>query len=312
MTMIPQRHFVRLTAIVPATNRPATLGRCVDAIQRAAGRPEQIVIVDDPSLKHPAFARNAGARDATGNVLVFVDADVTVHPDVFVRIREAFNTDPDLVAMFGSYDDEPDAAGVVSVFRNLLHHHVHQSAPGRATTFWAGLGAVRRDTFEATGGFREHPIEDIELGMRLSRTGARIVLDPSVQGKHLKNWNLWTMVRTDLMVRGIPWVGLLLENRGSASTSTLNLGWRHRLSALTCVALLAAVALQSILGVFGALALLLALNLSFYRLLTRREGLLRAGVGVALHLVHHLVAVTAVPAGTLMYFLRRRRLSHAS
>jgi hypothetical protein len=76
--------------------------------------------------------------------------------------------------------------------------------------------------------------------------------------------------------------------------------------------LLAAVALQSILGAVGALALLLALNLSFYRLLTRREGLLRAGVGVALHLVHHLVAVTAVPAGTLMYFLRRRRLSHAS
>lgn len=312
MTTIPQRRFVRLTAIVPATNRPSTLGRSVDAIARAAGPPEQVVIVDDPELKHPALARNAGARQATGDVLVFIDADVTVHPDVFVRIRERFNTNPDLVAIFGSYDDEPDAPGVVSVFRNLLHHHVHQSAPGPASTFWAGLGAVRRDAFERAGGFVEHPIEDIELGMRLSRDGAKIVLDPEVQGKHLKNWNLWSMVKTDLMVRGIPWIGLLLENRGSASASTLNLGWRHRLSALACVGLVAALVLQSAIAAAAAVTLLLALNLSFYKLLTRREGLPRAAVGVALHFIHHLVAVTAVPAGTVMYVLRRRKPSHAA
>ena len=49
-------------------------------------------------------------------------------------------------------------------------------APVRPTTFWTGLGAVRRDAFLAVGGFDgaryPHPsIEDIELGRRLFAAG---------------------------------------------------------------------------------------------------------------------------------------------
>src|SRR5262245_11256782 len=133
----PQRR-IRLTAIVPATNAPATLSACLRAIKSAAAPPEQLVVVDRP-LHHVSAARNEGARGATGDVLVFIDADVTVHADVFVRIRRAF-ADPELDAIFGSYDAAPSASGSVSSFRNLLHHHVHHSAPGAASTFWTGLG----------------------------------------------------------------------------------------------------------------------------------------------------------------------------
>jgi hypothetical protein len=299
--------MLQLTAIVPATNRPETLPACLAAIEHAAFGPEQLIVVEDPSIKHPGLARNAGARQAVGDVLVFVDADVTVHPDAFVCIRQAFEADPNLTALFGSYDDTPAARGTVSIFRNLLHHHVHQCAAGPASTFWAGLGAVRRDAFETCGGFVEHPIEDIELGMRLTETGARIMLDPTVQGKHLKDWSLWSMLRTDLLVRGIPWVGLLLEHRGSANVTTLNLGWRHRLSAVACLGLLAAAALRSAPVGIVALILLLALNRAFYSLLNHREGLPRATGGVALHFLHHLVAVAAVPLGILVYLTRKRQ-----
>ena len=294
-----------LTTIVPATNRPATLARCLAAIEQASAAPEQVIVVEDSSLTHPALARNAGARDAVGDVLVFVDADVTVHADAFVRIRQAFAADQTLVALFGSYDDAPAAPGVVSVFRNLLHHHVHHRGAGPASTFWAGLGAVRREPFEASGGFAVHPIEDIELGMRLSKTGARILLDPTVQGKHLKHWSLWNMLRTDLLVRGVPWVGLLLEHRGSTSFSTLNLGWRHRLSALACLAIVAAAVFGPFWLGLAAIALLVALNSSFYGLLVRREGPVRAVAGVGLHFLHILVAVAAVPLGVAAYYSRR-------
>jgi len=296
---------VQLSAIVPATNRPETLARCLAAIEHAEARPEQVIVVEDPSLRHPGPARNAGAREAVGDILVFVDSDVTVHSDAFVRIRQAFAADPGLAALFGSYDDTPSAPGIVSVFRNLLHHHVHQSGAGPASTFWAGLGAIRRDAFEACGGFMAHSIEDVELGMRLSRSGARILLDPDIQGKHLKRWSLWSMLRTDLLVRGVPWVGLLLEHPGSASLSALNLGWRHRLTALACVALAAAAVLRALWVGVAALALLVALNFSFYSLLARREGLPRAVGGIALHFLHHLVSVAAVPLGILVYHARR-------
>src|SRR3989442_4727279 len=116
-----------ISAVVPATNAPPTLAMCTDAIRAAEEGPDELIVVEDDSLPGPGAARNAGATRATGDVLVFVDADVVVHRDAFRRIRAAFDSDPDLTAIFGSYDDAPAADGVVSGFRNLLHHHVHSS-----------------------------------------------------------------------------------------------------------------------------------------------------------------------------------------
>lgn len=299
-----------ITVIIPATNHPPTLTRALDAIALAEAPPEQLLVIEDSSLTHPALARNAGAHDATGDLLVFIDADVTVHPDVFVRIRRAFAADPSLIALFGSYDDTPDAPSVVSRFRNLLHHYVHQQNPGPATTFWAGLGTIRRNAFEAAGGFSVHPIEDIELGIRLTASGARIILDPTIQGTHLKAWNLVSMVRTDLLVRGIPWVRLLLEYRDSASTSALNLSWSHRLSALASLGIAGAIILRWWLVAVAALAALIALNVPFYRFLTSRLGILRLPAGIGLHVVHHLTSVAAVPLG-LWQHLRRSDVATA-
>lgn len=296
-----------LSLIVPATNHPATLPQCLAAIRGASAPPEQLLVVEDASITHPALARNSGAAMATGDILVFVDADVTVHRDVFEKFRAAFAADPNLVAIFGSYDDAPASSGVVSEFRNLLHHHVHQEGAGPAGTFWSGLGAIRRDAFEAAGGYSVHPIEDIELGMRLVDHGARIVLDPSIQGTHLKHWSLVGMVRTDLFVRGIPWVGLLMDRRGSASLSGLNLGWRHRISALTSVALLLGLLLRSAWLIGGAFAVLVLFNLQFYRLLLRLQKPWRAFIGIGLHAVHHLVSVLAVPLGLLAHLRAGRR-----
>lgn len=299
---------MNLTVIVPATNAPATLLRCLDAIAAAAAPPEQLIVVEDPTLTHPALARNAGAISAQGDVLVFIDADVTVHHDVFLRIREALAGDPGLTALFGSYDDTPDAPGVVSTFRNLLHHYVHQQSPGPASTFWAGLGAVRRAAFEAEGGFAVHPIEDIELGIRLNGHGARIVLDPEIQGKHLKDWSLYSMLRTDLLVRGVPWVELLLANRGSASTTTLNLSWRHRLSAVASLTVTLSLALLRPWIALIALITLLGMNFDFYRFLARQQGIARAACGVVLHMLHHLASIAAVPIGIARYLMATRRL----
>jgi glycosyltransferase involved in cell wall biosynthesis len=295
--------------VVPATNRPETLERCIAAIQAADDPPDELIVVDAPVAAGPAEARNAGARQATGDVLVFIDADVVVHADAFRRIRGNFEADHGLSAVFGSYDDQPEAEGLVSSFRNLLHHHVHQSSPGPATSFWAGLGAVRRDTFLAAGGFDERrfrmpSVEDIELGMRLTARGERIILDPELQGTHLKAWSLAQMVQTDFLRRGVPWVGLLLRGRGRGS-GDLNLGLRHRLSALVCLAGLGGLIGRRPRVVVAAAVLLVAANRSFYVVL-RRRGPGTALAGVGLHALHHLTAVAALPAGAIAYLLERR------
>ena len=297
--------MVALSCVVPATNRPATLEQTLVAIRAAVDPPEELIVVEEPAFAGPAQARNDGARRATGDVLVFVDSDVVVHEDAFRRVRVAFDADPELVAVFGSYDDEVATSGVVAGFRNLLHHHVHQSAAGEARTFWAGLGAIRRDVFLAVDGFdvERYPvpsIEDIELGGRLA---GRIVLDPQLLGTHLKEWTLVGMVKTDFAQRGVPWVELMLERR--ELPTALNLGWRERASAAASVAAAVSLLRRKPGGVALAAGTLVGLNRDFYGLLARKQGPKRAATGVALHAIHHLTAAAAVPAGVIAH--RRRR-----
>jgi Glycosyl transferase family 2 len=300
-----------LSVVVPATDRPATLGPCRDAILSADDPPEELIVVEEPIGTGPAAGRNAGAAEATGSVLVFVDSDVIVRRDTFSRIRAAYEANPGLVALFGSYDDSPSPYGVVSTFRNLLHHYMHQRSAGEASTFWAGLGAVRREDFMAVGGFDAErfpvpSVEDVELGLRLHATGASITLDPNIQGKHLKEWLLAPMIVTDFLHRGVPWIGLLLEHGPGAAR--LNASRRYRMSAAACAGMLgsAAAGRRSLAVLLGAG--FLRLNLDFYALLLRREGPRTAVAGIGLHILHNVIALAAAPIGALVFSLGRPRL----
>ncbi|MDH4176063.1 MAG: glycosyltransferase [Thermoleophilia bacterium] len=289
---------MRLTVIVPATDEPATLPRCLAAIDVAQAPPEEVIVVREPVGAGPAEARNAGASTATGDVLAFVDSDVLVHADAFDRIRRAL-ADERLVAVFGSYDDHVATRGAVSAFRNLLHHTVHQRSAGPAASFWAGLGAVRASAFATVGGFdaRRYPapsIEDIELGGRLTAHGG-IVLDPDLQGTHLKEWTLGSMVRTDFSRRGVPWVQLMRERR--EIPATLNLGARERASAVAAVVAAGGVAARRPGLVVASLAVGMALNADLHATLWRRLGPRGVALGVPLHALHQLVAAAAVPVG---------------
>lgn len=299
-----------LGVVIPATDRPSTLRRCLVALEAGNRRPDSVSVLAEPAGAGPAAARNLGAAGCEADVLVFVDSDVEVHPEALALIERRFAADPELAALFGAYDDDPAHPALTSRYRNLLHHQVHVEAAGEAETFWAGLGAVRREPFDAVGGFDAElfpgpSIEDIELGMRLRRRGARIVLDPRIRGRHLKRWTPASMVRTDFLRRGVPWARLLLR-QGDDSTA-LNLGWRRRASAATSVALLGSLLGRRPRLAAAALLANLVLDRRLYALLARRGGarLLLAGIG--LHQLHQLAAAASVPAAIVLEATEGRR-----
>ena len=309
----------RLMVVVPAHQAAGTLGPCLDALLAAGFAPRDVVVVDDGSrdgtsaiardrdvrvLTHeaprrPAEARNAGARAAFGGVaesetqiVVFVDADVAVHPDVRGRIAARFEAERDLDALFGAYDTAPPAPAVVSRYRNLLHHFVHRRAHPDAETFWTGLGAVRRARFEGLGGFDPawDYLEDVEFGLRLRAAGGRIRLDPAVQGTHLKAWTLGSMLRTDLWGRAIPWTRLLRVR--AADLGSLNTAREHQLAAGS-VALLVACLLAAplwppaALGALAAAGLFWGANARFFAFLARLHGPLFALRAAPYHAAHY-------------------------
>jgi len=253
----------------------------------------------------PAYARNLGAAEASGNVLLFLDDDVEIAPDALERIRTAFTATPDLVALFGSYDDAPACTGVVSQFRNLLHHHTHTSHPGRAASFWSGCGAIRSAAFFDVGGFDDdfrHPsVEDIELGLRVQAAGGRIVLDPAIQCKHHKSWSLRSMVMTDIFRRAVPWTQLILENHNLPVT--LNLDWGNRLCGAAALFSAGLLPLSIVIGSWWPLlagpVVLLAMawmHLDFYQLCLRRRGIAFAFAAFVLHWLFYLYSTLTFAA----------------
>jgi len=300
---------VRLSIIVPVHNAHATLAECLAGLGQSSRAPDQVLVVDDGSTddsmeiarahgatlvvepaavapRGAAWARNRGAERANGDVLVFIDADVVVHPDTLERMAAEFTREPALSALFGSYDEQPRCTDIPSYFKNLMHHYVHQHGRRVASSFWTGCGAVKRAPFLTSGGFDERyqrpSIEDIELGVRLHRAGCQIRLCPEIQATHLKRWTLLNLWHTDIFARAVPWTRLVL--REAHLPDDLNLGWRSRASALcSWVALLAATgAAISPLGAVasaytgaGALASLTlstGLNADLHRFFLRRGG----------------------------------------
>jgi len=293
---------MRLTVIVPATVQAPTLPRCLAAIE-AAG-PDEVLVADEPAGATPALARNLAAERATGDVLVFVDADVVIHRDALDRIRGRLR-DPSLDAVFGSYDAAPEAPGAISGFRNLLHHHVHHAGAGRAESFWTGLGAVRRAVFDSAGRLdpQRRYLEDVELGARLVQAGARIELDPAIQGTHLKRYTLAGMLHVDTVERAIPWVDLMLAGR--APRGALNAGARHRAAALLALASTLLLARRRPLPALAALGAFAALNADLYATIARSRGPAEAAAAVPLHVLHHVSATAAIPAGVALHLRKR-------
>ena len=147
-------------------------------------------------------------------------------------------------------------------------------------------------------------VEDIELGMRLTAAGSAIVLDPAIQGTHLKRWTLVQMVRTDLFKRGIPWVQLLLESRERLVRAQPRLAPspEHASVLVGFGALLLAGSALPLRRVPGRSVIL---NHSFYSLLARRRGGREAVAGIGLHSLHHLTAAASSPARSCSAVARR-------
>jgi glycosyltransferase involved in cell wall biosynthesis len=257
-----------LSVIVPVYNGGKEFRACLEAICTSDSSDIELIVVDDGSTddsaetargfgatilttsgrRGPAHARNLGANHARGELLLFLDADVIAHPDTIGRVIAAFQADPQLDALVGSYDDSPAYPDFLSQYKNLMHHFVHQCAQKQASTFWTGCGAIRREVFLRHGGFDESyarpAIEDIELGYRLRQAGCRMVLDGRVQVKHLKRWTFIGLLQTDVLDRGIPWTELILRDR--RMPNDLNLQTSQRASVVLVYLLLGMAAIATV------------------------------------------------------------------
>jgi glycosyltransferase involved in cell wall biosynthesis len=306
---------MRVSVLIPCFDVARYLGEALASALAQVPAPFEIIVVDDGSTDGSAevaerfgvrverlrghsgapAARNHGVRCASGDIIFFLDADIVAPASAIERAAALLDEHPEYDAAFGSYDDDPGVRTTLSRFRNLLHHYTHQTGNREATTFWTGCGLVRRAAFESVGGFDDtwRGVEDIELGHRLRLSGHRILLDPTLQVKHLKRWTLSSMVWTDLRYRAFLWSRLLLSEK--ALPDDLNVRTTQRVSvvlSLLVIGLLPLLLLDArwLVAIATSAAAMVAINRGFYALLSRRGGLAFALACIPLHIVYFVCA----------------------
>ncbi|MEM8809000.1 MAG: glycosyltransferase family 2 protein [Cyanobacteria bacterium P01_G01_bin.38] len=337
-----------ISVVIPVHNGGENFVHCLSSLAAVQTCCREVIVVADgdsddswrraqsfgarvirlPESGGPARARNVGAQAASGEILFFMDADVCLHSDTLPKVAAAFEADSNLAALIGSYDDQPGSPNFLSQYRNLLHHYTHQQGAKSANTFWGACGAMRREVFMDLGGFdvtyRRPTIEDIELGYRLKAAGYKIGLYKDIQVKHLKRWEMQSMLKADFFYRALPWTELMLREK--RLDNDLNVSVDGRMSVVLSYGLMFSVLtgslgvwlwpqwlVNSALGTVIACAVgLLRLNWPLYRFFYLKRGPVFALKSLPWHWLYFLYGGLGFAVGLLRHWLRQQQMRTAN
>jgi glycosyltransferase involved in cell wall biosynthesis len=197
-----------VSVIVPARNAAGTLGDCLDALQdQLAGLASgELLVVDDGSTdasgsiarerratvvrlggRGPAAARNAGARAARGELLIFIDADCLPLAGCLAALVRAFD-DPSVAGVRGAYAGPQRSAVARFTQLELEEKQERMAASRQVAVIDTACAAYRREVFCRNSGFDERfpstSAEDVELSFRLAAAGARLLFVPEARVLH--------------------------------------------------------------------------------------------------------------------------------
>jgi len=191
---------LRISVIVCAHNEARYLRPCLHSVLAQSRVPDQLLVVNNASTDETALvasqvagvrlvdeprkglvvARETGRRHATGDVLIYADADCRAPLSWIERIERRFVRDPALVALSGPYryyDWDWSGRALIRAYdftlapaTQLLVKHLLRVG----TIFYGGNFAVRREALARIGGFDtsiEFHGEDTNLGRRLYAVG---------------------------------------------------------------------------------------------------------------------------------------------
>lgn len=195
------------TVIVPSHNRLDDTAETVRHLLEARSRGNfEVVVIDDGSdsplsITFPGVqvirtegiersrARNLGACSAKGDLLIFLDDDITVRPD-FVEIHENAAGEFGDVLCVGGISVPPEIAqSAFGRFRHLIENpsQAHSRGPVAEKNFCTAQNmSMRKDTFLSMGGFDPNIVssEDQDLALRFSARKGRIVFLPEASAVH--------------------------------------------------------------------------------------------------------------------------------
>jgi glycosyltransferase involved in cell wall biosynthesis len=302
----------RLSVVLATYNVEKELGLCLDSLCASSERDFEVCICDDGSSDRTlevarsyqdrltlklvtnetnrgvAFARNRALDLATGDFLLFLDADVRFGPDLIERLfRSMERTSADTLQ--GIYSPNALDEGLASAYYAAFAHHsfLVSDRPVDDNVFNAWCALCDRKVMDVVGGHSSVPkgveIENESLGRRIVSRGFRIVLDPSIAVDH--HWGGWSKVYFIFTRRIYWWVKIFAATGWRFERCMTNASYGFSTVALPASVVALAASLVWPALQYVALALFAAFVLAyipFYRFALSHKGPAFAGACVAL------------------------------
>jgi glycosyltransferase involved in cell wall biosynthesis len=204
-----------VSIIVPVFNGMSTLPDLLDSTERQdyAGEYE-VILVDDGSTEGsgeyaeqrgynvirqknqgPGIARNVGANNARGELLVFTDSDCNLDPDFITELTKPL-LEPEIVGSQGVFYSNQKNIVARFIQAEILERYDRELKA--ETVDWIGTYAAcyRKDVFLANGGFSDiYSSEDAEFSIRLSKQGYKMLFAPKARCQHVNYENFFKFLR---------------------------------------------------------------------------------------------------------------------
>jgi glycosyltransferase involved in cell wall biosynthesis len=193
-----------VSIIIPTFNGASRIGHCLDALlPQTIGREVEILVIDDGSTDNlaeivlrygragvrlitqvstgPAAARNRGAAEAQGRIILFTDDDCVPMPDWLQAMTRPFE-DAAVVGVKGAYRTRQKSLVARFVQIEYQDRYRKMAALPRIDFIDTYSAGFRRDSFlEMTGYDTSFPVacaEDVELSYRMSARGWEMLFVP--------------------------------------------------------------------------------------------------------------------------------------
>lgn len=215
------------SVVIPTYNHPPALRRCLTALmsQTVAAHRYEIVVVDDgsgpatrevaeefagrnPAVRYfyqpnqgPASARNNGARQARGAIILFTDDDCRPIPEWLDEMTRPFaRTDVVIEGVKGAYRTEQKSVIAHFAQKEFESRYDKMSTADFIDFVDTYAAAFRRETFLRLGGFdTSFPVannEDVEFSYRMAANGCTMVFNPKAIVYHTHPDTLYKYLRT--------------------------------------------------------------------------------------------------------------------
>lgn len=329
MSVEKEGHFFSI--IVPAYNDEHKIKDTLSSVFDSRVRNFEVIVVNDGSSdataivaakfpckvltfsenKGAAAARNAGARIADGDILVFIDSDVIVEKDFLERFTEAFAQADSPDAVIGVYGKKRVLSNMFSVYKNLF---LHLNQDNDSPRFWSGCAAIKKEVFLGAGGFDETKkgalAEDTAFGYILHKNGRRICIRRDIQVRHGHRYTLAGIFKNDFL-KTAEWVRVLASGLSIPKANGYYLNVKNFLSLFCAFAMLTVLPLAVIKGstfinwMFLFLFVFVALNFTFYAMLVKEAGIKYVFLGPLLHVFSHIAAILGIFYGFFNLFKTR-------